>query len=165
MRKYNPPTDSEQCVEESVEENMAQVNMKENSFVSSCQSPKYMLTKAHRRNKNKKKPLVPPLGSLNENTEFADFATGFILSPRAEKPYRCHLCVKQFKYFSNLKSHMNIVHKKMIEQSHIHSKTSTVGNGQVFQCEICFRNFKYFSNLRTHRLVHTTSGLEAVDSD
>lgn len=147
--------------------------MKENELVSPCQSPEYTVkpskettTKSRRRSKDRKKPLVPRLESLNEESdrEFSECGTGFILSPRAEKPYKCHFCAKQFKYFSNLKSHMNIVHKKMIENSPEDSKTSTVGNGQVFQCEICFRNFKYFSNLRTHRLVHT-SELEAGNAE
>lgn len=145
--------------------------MKENVLVSPCQSPEYTVkpskettTKSRRRSKDRKKPLVPRLDSLNEDREFSECGTGFILSPRAEKPYKCHFCAKQFKYFSNLKSHMNIVHKQMIENSPEESKTSTVGNGQVFQCEICFRNFKYFSNLRTHRLVHT-SELEAGNAE
>lgn len=136
--------------------------MKENTLLPTCQSPGYVLkpskgtmAKSNRRSKDRKL-LVPPLDSLNEHRGFSECATGFVLSPRADKPYQCHFCTKQFKYFSNLKSHMNIVHKKMIENCPKDSKTSTVGNGQVFQCEICSRNFKYFSNLRTHRLVHTS---------
>ena len=109
------------------------------------------------RCKERKKPLVPRLYNLNEDGEASNFATGFILSPRAERPYKCNLCVKQFKYFSNLKSHMKIVHKKIVESHPENSNSSTVGNGKVFQCELCFRNFKYFSNLRTHQLVHTSN--------
>ena len=161
MRKINPLSDDKQRGAES----MAKGNMKENSLVSLWESPKYILTNVRRRSKDKKKPMVPPLGSFNENTEFTDSATGFILSPQAEKPYQCHLCIKQFKYFSNLKSHMNIVHKKTIVQSHIDSKTPHHANGQLFQCEVCFRNFKYFSNLRTHRLVHTTTEINDAVSD
>lgn len=172
MRKYSrrlPPTDNEHCT---VDNNTNQINTKENALLSSCQSPEYALkpskgttTRNRSRSKDRKKPLVPRLNSLNEDREFSEGATGFILSPRAERPYKCHFCVKQFKYFSNLKSHMNVVHKKKIEKSPTDMKTSTVGNGQVFQCEICFRNFKYFSNLRTHRLVHTNNELEAGNSD
>lgn len=155
MRKIDPSSDSEQCVAES----------KENDFDSSRESPKYILTKAHRRSKDKKTSVIPPLGSLNENIEFTDSVTGFILSPQAQKPYHCHLCIKQFKYFSNLKSHMNIVHKKTIVQSDIDSKTPKHANGQLFQCDVCCRNFKYFSNLRTHRLVHTTTEIKDAVSD
>ena len=127
-------------------------------------SSKDTTAKNHRRSKDKKKLLVPPLDDLNEHREFSECTTGFILSPRADKPYQCHFCAKQFKYFSNLKSHMNVVHRRMIENSPKDSKTSTVGSGQVFQCEICLRNFKYFSNLRTHRLVHT-SEVETCNSE
>ena len=136
--------------------------MKENTLLLSCQSSGYELKSSKdttatnfRRSKDRKKLLVPPLGGLNDHRGFNECVTGFIVSPRADKPYQCYFCTKQFKYFSNLKSHMNIVHKKMVENSPKDSKTSTVGSGQVFQCEICLRNFKYFSNLRTHRLVHT----------
>ena len=136
--------------------------MKENMILS-CQSPGYAVksskgTKAKKLQEQSwdKMLFVPPLDGLNEHREFSECATGFILSPRADKPYQCHFCAKQFKYFSNLKSHMNIIHSKLIENSPKDSKTSTVGSGQVFQCEICLRNFKYFSNLRTHRLVHTS---------
>ena len=145
--------------------------MKENACLSSCELPEFKLkpskgitTKSHRRSKDRKKPLVPRLDSLNEDGYFSECAAGFILSPRAEKPYKCNFCAKQFKYFSNLKSHMNIVHKKMIQNSPEDNKTSSVGNGQTFECEICFRNFKYFSNLRTHRLVHT-SEVEASNAE
>jgi len=120
--------------------------------------------KSYDRCKERKKPLVPPLGNLDEDRESSKLAVGFILSPRAERPYKCNCCGKQFKYFSNLKSHMKIVHKKMVEGSPNDSKDSVVGCGQVFQCEICFRNFKYFSNLRTHRLVHTSSELDSEKS-
>ena len=121
-------------------------------------------TKSHSRCKERKKPLVPRLENLNEDRESSKNAVGFILSPRADRPYKCTFCSKQFKYFSNLKSHMNIVHKKMVESSLDDSKDSIVRNGQVFQCEICFRNFKYFSNLRTHGLVHTSSELDSNNS-
>ena len=162
-----PPPDAEQCI---ADDKSIQIEMKENTPLS-CQSRGYALkpskvttAKSYRRNKDRKKLLVPPLDGLNDHREFSECATGFILSPRADKPFQCHFCTKQFKYFSNLKSHMNIVHKKMIENSPKDSKTSTVGSGQVFQCEICLRNFKYFSNLRTHRLVHT-SEIETCNSE
>ena len=126
--------------------------------------PSQCTTKSHNRCKERKKPLVPRLENLNEDRESSKTAAGFILSPRADRPYKCSFCSKQFKYFSNLKSHMNIVHKKMVESSPEDSKDSIVRNGQVFQCEICFRNFKYFSNLRTHRLVHTSSEMDSNNS-
>jgi len=122
--------------------------------------------KSYDRCKERKKPLVPPLGNLDEDRESSKLAAGFILSPRAERPYKCNCCGKQFKYFSNLKSHMKIVHKKVVEASPKDNRDLhiTVGSGQVFQCEICFRDFKYFSNLRTHRLVHTSSELGSAKS-
>lgn len=163
LRKYSrriPPTEAEECI---ADDKTIQTEMKENMLFLSCHSPGYAVksskgttAKNYSRSKDKKKLLVPPLDGLNEHREFSECATGFILSPRADKPYQCHFCAKQFKYFSNLKSHMNIIHRKLIENSPKDSKTSTVGSGQVFQCEICLRNFKYFSNLRTHRLVHTS---------
>jgi len=171
QRKYScriPPNDAEQCV---ADDKTIQTEMKENMLLLSCQSPRYAVksskgttAKNYRRSKDRKKLLVPPLDGLDEHRGFSESAPGFILSPRADKPYQCHFCTKQFKYFTNLKSHMNIVHKKMIENSPKDSKTSTVGSGQVFQCEICLRNFKYFSNLRTHRLVHT-SEIETCNSE
>ena len=171
LRKYSrriPPTDVEQCV---VDDKIIQSEIKENTLLLSYQSPGYAVksskgttAKNCRRSKDKKKLPVPPLDGLHEHRGFSECTTGFILSPRADKPYQCHFCAKQFKYFSNLKSHMNIVHRKMIENSPKDSTTSTVGSGQVFQCEICLRNFKYFSNLRTHRLVHT-SELETCNSE
>ena len=146
------------------ESQAGEINCKKNAILF-CESSKNTqklsqftsTTKAHNRCKERKKPLVPRLYNLNEDGEASNFATGFILSPRAERPYKCNLCVKQFKYFSNLKSHMKIVHKKIVESHPENSNSSTVGNGKVFQCELCFRNFKYFSNLRTHQLVHTSN--------
>lgn len=170
LRKYSrriPPTDAEQCV---TDDSMIQTEVKENTFLS-CQSPGYAVkssksttAKSYKRSKDRKKLLVPPLDDVNEDRGLNECAAGFILSPRADKPYQCHFCTKQFKYFSNLKSHMNIVHRKIIENSPKDSKTPTVGSRQVFQCEMCLRNFKYFSNLRTHRLVHT-SEVESCNSE
>ena len=147
------------------------VGVKENALLS-CQSTEKVLkpsqltylTIGYNRCKDRKKPLVPRLDNLIDDTESSNSGIGFILSPQAERPYKCNFCGKQFKYFSNLKSHMKIVHKKMVESSPKDRKDSTVGSGQVFQCEICFRNFKYFSNLRTHSLVHTSSELNSVNS-
>ena len=171
LRKYSrriPPKDAEQCV---ADNKTIQTEMKENVLLLSCQTPGYVVksskvttAKNYRKSKDRKKPLVPPLDDLNEHRGFSECATGFILSPRADKPYQCHFCTKQFKYLSNLKSHMNIVHKKIIENSPKDTKTYTEGRGQIFQCEICLRNFKYFSNLRTHRLVHT-SEIETCSSE
>ena len=167
LRKYSrilPLNESENQAEE--------INEKTNDFAlpSSEQFTEKTLKPSHLTHtkiqcKDRKKPLVPRLQNLNEDEHSKSdvCVAGFILSPRAERPYKCNLCVKQFKYFSNLKSHMKIVHKKMVESSPEDSNRSTLGNGQVFQCEICYRNFKYFSNLRTHRLVHTNNDSKSND--
>lgn len=112
----------------------------------------------------KKRPLVPRLENVNVDREQSPSKAGVILSLRAEKPFKCGFCCKQFKYSCNLKSHTKIVHKKNAEN---HSKIcmdSSVNSAQVFQCEVCFRNFKYISNLRTHRLVHTSNENERVQA-
>ena len=167
LRKYSrilPLNESENQAEE--------INEKTNDFTlpSSEQFTEKTLKPSHFTHtniqcKDRKNPLVPRLQNLNEDEHSKSdvCVAGFILSPRAERPYKCNLCVKQFKYFSNLKSHMKIVHKKMVESSPEDSNSSTLGNGQVFQCEICYRNFKYFSNLRTHRLVHTSNDSKSND--
>ena len=159
MYSFGPPTTESN-------EQAKEANIKETSLLP-CQSTVNELkpmrlnckTKNISRCKDRKKPLIPLLDNLNEDSELSKSTIGFIHSPRAERPYKCSSCSKEFKYFSNLKSHMHIVHKKMVERSPKDCNDSIVSNGQVFQCEICFRNFKYFSNLRTHRLVHTSSEL------
>lgn len=141
---------------------------KEETDLLPCQStvnellPERLNCKTEGINKCKetKKPLITLLDHLNEESNPIKSAVGYILSPRAVRPFKCSFCGKEFKYFTNLKSHTIIVHKKMVESSPKDSKNPTVQNGQVFQCEICFRTFKYFSNLRTHRLVHTSSDLD-----
>ena len=110
----------------------------------------------HHTGKNDRRPLVPCLDYFIGDRKSTESPT-FILSPCAEKQYICKYCNKQFKYFSNLKSHMKIVHKQIVDQSSKDTLISMNHDGQVFQCEVCFRNFKYPSNLRTHRLVHTGS--------
>ena len=79
-----------------------------------------------------------------------------VRSTRVEKPFKCNLCHKNFKYFSNIKSHLQVVHKRAVDtpESRDPHYSDTCGN-HVIQCDICLRHFKYATNLRAHRLVHS----------
>lgn len=88
----------------------------------------------------------------------------------SEYMFKCPTCKKQFKYLSNLKSHLSIVHKNLYNNNN--NNNSSESNMRVRQnndckkekqprkkgheCEVCLKMFKYASNLKTHRKVHST---------
>lgn len=82
--------------------------------------------------------------------------------PHAEKPYCCSICNKQFKYYSNLKSHWEVIHKRNVDDlsEELRSSSAADWSDVSFQCEVCLRDFKYASNLRTHQLVHTGQDIQ-----
>ena len=73
------------------------------------------------------------------------------------RTHSCPRCSKEFKYYSNLKSHWEIIHKQNVDnlREGLIIPPSADSEGLSFQCKVCSRVFKYASNLRTHRLVHT----------
>lgn len=89
--------------------------------------------------------------STNANSLFT-----VVSSRRAEKPFKCNQCYKSFKYFSNIKSHLQVVHKKAVNAPKSRdSHFSDTCENHVIQCDVCLRHFKYATNLRAHRLVHS----------
>lgn len=80
----------------------------------------------------------------------------------SEYKFKCPTCKKQFKYLSNLKSHLSIVHKNLYNDSSKPIKSCNQGQTQPqgktksYQCEVCLKKFKYSSNLTTHRKVHSS---------
>lgn len=82
----------------------------------------------------------------------------------SEYKFKCPTCKKQFKYLSNLKSHLSIVHKnlysasesKPLRPSNHSSEQAIQGRAKEYQCEVCLKKFKYASNMKTHRKVHST---------
>ncbi|EDO47539.1 predicted protein [Nematostella vectensis] len=73
---------------------------------------------------------------------------------RKGNTYICLACKQRFKYFSNIKSHLKVVHRKTLEDSSPLCSPENPRSSSI-QCEICERKFKYLSNLRTHLKVHS----------
>lgn len=58
---------------------------------------------------------------------------------RMATDYTCHICSNDFKSLYSLKSHIDIVHKKIAS----------------FECEVCNKNYPRRSNLKRHMRLHT----------
>ena len=108
------------------------------------------------------KTRLCPLTPKNSSTEVNKLpirggnSYSIVSSRDTEKLFQCSFCCKNFKYFSNVKSHLQVVHKRAVgtpEAPDLYQSNSCKDN--ELQCDICFRHFKYATNLRTHRLVHS----------
>lgn len=77
----------------------------------------------------------------------------------SECKFKCPTCYKQFRYLSNLKSHISVVHKMVYKDpktSPILTSTNSQNKQKSYECHSCFKKFKYLSNLKTHRKVHSS---------
>ena len=105
----------------------------------------------------KKKPKEQVhLESAKENTE--------------EKPYKCSVCCKQFRWVHRLKEHA-VIHRDMNEKEYQHLceqcgksfqtrkdlKVHMIShsNEKPHQCEVCGKSFAIPGNLRAHVRIHT----------
>lgn len=56
------------------------------------------------------------------------------------KSFSCHICGREFNFQSNLKGHLDSIHKE--------------NRSQPFKCEICSKSFKSKAILKIHALIH-----------
>eukprot|EP00112_Aurelia_sp_Birch-Aquarium-sp1_P016362 Seg3702.2 transcript_id=Seg3702.2/GoldUCD/mRNA.D3Y31 product="hypothetical protein" protein_id=Seg3702.2/GoldUCD/D3Y31 len=77
-----------------------------------------------------------------------------------ESNFTCHECEKQFKYQSNLKTHVMTVHGGALFKSGSQKNVRSLED--LLICDVCSLVFKYSVNLRAHKAGHTRNKLNST---
>ncbi|BFZ00054.1 hypothetical protein BsWGS_03093 [Bradybaena similaris] len=92
-----------------------------------------------------------------------------------EKPYKCDICGKWFKYRTYLSTHHKIIHSKekaykcdfcgkaFSVSSYLSRHKRRHTDEKPYKCDVCGQGFNYSSYLSTHKRIHTGEKPEMCD--
>ena len=111
-------------------------------------------------NPAKKSPKTEPRGILCRTLSQNPFNLKKDRSFSEESNFTCHECEKQFKYQSNLKTHVMTVHGGALLKSGSQKNVRSLDD--LLICDVCSLVFKYSVNLRAHKAGHTRNKLNST---